>query len=335
MVAEGGAAAVAAVHSRTWHALAVTETALTPEDASGRLLAGRVVIATGDDTAGTVALELARHGAQVILNRACAEQDPGAGDGPDAVHVLQRADDPVRVVVADHDDADRDGATALLAEATDRFGRVDAVVSTAIPSRSQLFVQSTAEEWDTVIRRQLRSRVLVGRLAATFWSERAKEVGPVDGRLVSVVASIGAVPPAGQAAASTAAAASIGLVLAQAVELRHYGVTANAVCLGAAGAAPPPDGARAEDPKWHSGEAEAPSRAGPGNAATLVAWLCSGQARHVTGRVFEVRDRRLSLMCWTRTAAYEPGADPAAFDPGPVVDRLLAGATEHRPTAGA
>jgi NAD(P)-dependent dehydrogenase (short-subunit alcohol dehydrogenase family) len=300
---------------------------------------GRVVIVTG---AGRGigrghALEFARQGAKVVVNDIGAELDGsgGAADAP-ASPARQVVDEIVAAgggaVVNGEDVADWDGARRLVATALDRFGRLDVVVNNAGIVRDRMFVSSTEDEWDAVLRVHLKGHVAVARAAAEHWRAQAKAGEAVDARIVNTSSGAGLLGSIGQAAYSSAKGAITSLTLVQAAEMGRYGVTANAI-------APSARTRMTEtvfaDMMAKPDHPDAFDAMAPENVAPLVVWLGSPQSAHVTGRVFEVEGGKVSVADgWQHGPAVDKGArwDPAEL--GPVVDDLIAKAPPPAPVYG-
>jgi NAD(P)-dependent dehydrogenase (short-subunit alcohol dehydrogenase family) len=176
------------------------------------------------------------------------------------------------------------GAKALLATALDTFGEVHALVNNAGILRDRMFVNMSEDEWDDVIRGQLRATFCPTRVFAAHWRDRAKAGAAVDATIVNVPSTSGLIGQPGQTNYGAAKAGIAALTVILAEELARYGIRVNAVTpvartrmterlpvIGDLVAAP-------TDPDafdvYH-----------PGNVSPLVAWLV-GAGREVTGRVF-------------------------------------------------
>ena len=124
-----------------------------------RLLEGRIAIVTGAGRGigRAHALELARHGAKVVVNDYGVTLDgEDAGESPahDVVKEIEAMGGSA--VVNGADVADFDAAAAMVQQATDTFGGLDILVNNAGFVRDRMLVNTSEEEWDAVIRVHLK-----------------------------------------------------------------------------------------------------------------------------------------------------------------------------------
>lgn len=288
-----------------------------------RLCDGRVVIVTGAGRGigRAHALAFARQGARVVVNDLGVELDGGGGSsGPadavvDAIHALGG-----EAVASREDVADWEGAGRLVATALGSFGRLDVVVNNAGFLRDRMFVSTSEEEWDAVVRVHLKGHFCASRRACEHWRAQSKAGEPVDARIINTSSGAGLQGSVAQAAYSAAKGAIASLTLVQAAELRRYGVTANAIAPAArtrmTEAIFADDMKRPEDGSF--------DEAAPENIAPLVVWLGSAESKEVTGRVFEVRGGRIGLSDgWRDGPSIDKGARWEPDEVGAVVHDLL------------
>ena len=285
---------------------------------------GRVVIVTGAGRGlgRAHALEFARQGAKVVVNDLGVELDgTGAGGGPaDAVVEEIRALGGEACANGD-DVADWEGAGRLVATAIERFGSLDVVVNNAGFLRDRMFVSTSEEEWDAVIRVHLKGHFCVTRHAAGFWREESKAGRAVDARIINTSSGAGLQGSVGQSTYSAAKGGIASLTLVQAAELGRYGVTANAI----APAARTRMTEQVFAETMAKPEAGAFDAAAPENVSPLVAWLGSAESRDVTGRVFEVQGGSIGVSDgWRDGPTRDKGARWEADEIGAVVHELIA-----------
>jgi NAD(P)-dependent dehydrogenase (short-subunit alcohol dehydrogenase family) len=265
----------------------------------GRLCEGRVVIVTGAGRGigRAHALEFARHGARVVINDLGVGVD---GQGP-ALSPAQSVVEEIRAMggeaMANNADvADFDACNALVQTTIESFGGLDVVVNNAGFLRDRMFVSSTEEEWDAVIRVHLKGHYCISRHAAAYWRAQAKAGATVDARIINTSSGAGLQGSIGQSSYAAAKAGIAALTLVQAAELGRYGVTSNAIA----------PAARTRMTEEAFAEMMAKPESGfdamaPENIAPLVVWLGSAQASTVTGRIFEVAGGSISVADGWRT----------------------------------
>ena len=283
---------------------------------------GRVVIVTGAGRGigREHALELARQGAKVVVNDlAVSNSGEGGGQGP-ADEVVQAIRDMGGEAVANGADvADWEQTEALVRQAIDEFGRLDAVVNNAGFVRDRMFVSCSEEEWDAIIRVHLKGHFCVARHAAAYWRGQVKAGEEVDARIINTTSGAGVLGSVGQSSYSAAKAGIATLTLVQAAELGRYGITANAICPiartrmteGAFG-----DAMKAPDQGFDEND--------PANVSPFIAWLASSQSREVTGRVWEVFGGTITAFDgYRREQTVDIGKRWDAAEVGPAVKDLL------------
>lgn len=259
-------------------------------------LAGRVVAVTGAGRGlgRAHALELAAHGAAVVVNDlGTAVDGTGADAGPAEQVCAEIAASGGRAVVCVADVSDWDGGGELVETACRTFGRLDALVLSAGNLRDRFLVNMGPDDWDEVVRVHLRGHFVPLRRAAAHWRDRSKAGEAVRASVVATTSVSGLAPNPGQANYGAAKAAIAALCQTAAAELARYGVRVNAVAPLArtrlTSSAPalaellaPPTDPGAFD-RWD-----------PANTSPVVAWLV-GQGCTATGQVFSVSGSTVGL----------------------------------------
>jgi NAD(P)-dependent dehydrogenase (short-subunit alcohol dehydrogenase family) len=284
----------------------------------------RVVIVTGagQGIGREHALALAAAGAHVVAN----DYDV---TGAEKV-VGEIAAQGGSAIASCGDVADWEYAAELVRAATDRWGRLDALVNNAGFVGDRMLVSMTEQQWDDVVRVHLKGHAAALHHAAAYWRQRAKAGEPAAARVVNTTSGAGLLGSVGQANYAAAKAGIVALTQVAAVELQSYGVTVNAIAPAAR--TQMTEGVFASMAKPESGF----DTMDPANVSPLVVWLASEESGGVTGRVFEVEGGGISVATgWRHGPREDKGArwDPAEV--GAVVGRLLAQAPVPEPVYGA
>jgi NAD(P)-dependent dehydrogenase (short-subunit alcohol dehydrogenase family) len=291
-----------------------------------KLCEGRVAVVTGAGRGigREHSLLLARHGAKVVVNDLGGSM---SGEGADVGPAQQVVDEIVAMggeAVANTDDiSDWDGAQALIQTAVDAFGGLDILINNAGILRDRMLTNMSEEEWDAVIKVHLKGTFAPSRHAAAYWRERAKAGEANDARIINTSSPSGIYGNVGQTNYGAAKAGIASFTIIAAKELGRYGVTVNAI-------APAALTRMTEGLGMGQAPEEIKEQMSPAHIAPIVCWLASPQSAGVTGRVFDVSGRMLSVSeGWHRGPTIEnPTDDPAEL--GAQVEELVAKA---RPNA--
>ena len=237
---------------------------------------GRVAIVTGGGRGigRAVAVRLAREGAQVAISY--RSNDAAAEEAAEEVRGAG-----VRCEIFKGDVAEPGDVKALFDGVTEAFGRVDILVNNAGVTRDNLMMRMKEEEFDEVLRTNLKGTYLCTR-AAMRPMVRARW-----GRIINVSSVVGLVGNAGQANYAASKAGIIGFTKSVAREVAQRGITANVVAPGyveteLTGGLPEgtKDQIRAQVPAGRFGE--------PEEVAEVVAFLAGEGAGYLTGQTLAV-----------------------------------------------
>jgi 3-oxoacyl-[acyl-carrier protein] reductase len=179
------------------------------------------------------------------------------------------------------DVGDCEAAEAMVAAVIERFGRVDALVNNAGITRDGLLLRMKPEDWDDVLRVNLTGAFHTCKAAAR---QLLRQKG---GAVVNVSSVVGLTGNAGQANYAASKAGLIGFTKSLARELATKGVRANVV---APGYIQTDMTAELGDKVKEELEAKIPiKRLGvPEDIAGVVRFLCSDDAKYITGQVLPV-----------------------------------------------
>ena len=196
------------------------------------MLDGKVAIVTGGGRGLGRAhcLELAAQGAKVVVN------DLGVGLHGEKTHESP-ADEVVGEIkaaggeaIASHGSvSDWSSTEQLISETVELFGRLDIVVNNAGIVRDRMLFSMTEQQFDAVIAVHLKGTFAMTRHACAYWREASKGGQSLAGRIINTTSGTGLFGNVGQANYGAAKAGIASLTTITALEMRWYGVTANAV----------------------------------------------------------------------------------------------------------
>jgi NAD(P)-dependent dehydrogenase (short-subunit alcohol dehydrogenase family) len=291
-----------------------------------KLCEGRVAIVTGAGRGigREHALLLAHHGAKVVINDLGGSMDGQGNDQGPAQDVVDEIKAMGGDALANTDDiSDWDGAERLVRSAIDAFGGLDILINNAGILRDRMLTNMSEAEWDAVIKVHLKGTFAPARHAAAYWRERSKAGETNDARIINTSSPSGIYGNVGQTNYGAAKAGIASFTIIAAKELGRYGVTVNAIA---------PAALTRMTEGLGMGQADEATREqmSPAHIAPIVCWLASPESAHVSGRIFDVSGRMLSVSeGWHRGPTIEnPTDDPVEL--GPQVSELVAKA---RPNA--
>jgi NAD(P)-dependent dehydrogenase (short-subunit alcohol dehydrogenase family) len=262
------------------------------------LLDGKVAIVTGagHGIGRGHAMELAKHGAQVVVNDLGGSVG-GEGASKDADLTVKIIESRGGVAVANYEDvADHEGAGRMIAQAVDTWGKLDILVNNAGIVRDGAIWNMTSDDFDAVMRVHVKGTWGPSHWAAKHWRERSKAGETFTGRIINTTSGAGLVGNFGQTNYATAKAAIAGLTQTLSLELHKFGVTVNAI--GPAGAtritATMPGSPAVVEPDELADDEW--SAMDPAGSSPVVAWLASDEAQHVTGQVIRAVGENIIWM---------------------------------------
>jgi 3-oxoacyl-[acyl-carrier protein] reductase len=238
-------------------------------------LTGKVAIVTGGGKGigRSIALDLAKAGAAVVVNSATE-----ASCSATAAEIVAAGG---KAVAFAGDVGTSAVAEALVKTAQDSFGGVHILVNNAGITRDGLLMRMKEEDWDEVLRINLKSAFLLSKAAVRPMMKNKW------GRIINITSIVGVMGNAGQANYCSAKAGMIGLTKSLAKELASRNILVNAIAPGFIQTAMTdalPEEIKnkmlAEIPLARFGSVEDIS--GP------VQFLCSEASSYLTGSVLEV-----------------------------------------------
>ena len=252
------------------------------------MLEGKVAVVTG--AGGGIGREharlLAREGAAVVVNDLGGARDGTGASTSMADTVVEEIEAAGGRAVAHYGSvADKDAAQGMVDTAVAEFGRLDICICNAGILRDKSFKNMTDEMWDVVLDVHLRGTYLVTKAAY----DRMLEQGE-GGRIVMTSSTSGLLGNFGQTNYGAAKAAIAGFMRCLWLEGLKYGITVNVL-------APTAMSRLTEDilPE------QVQDRFPPETVAPAVVWLCTDEAKEVTGRQWLVAGNNVALLSWQVT----------------------------------
>jgi NAD(P)-dependent dehydrogenase (short-subunit alcohol dehydrogenase family) len=282
----------------------------------------RVVVVTGagQGIGRAHALAFGANGDRVVVN--------DVGEAADETAALVR-EAGGEAIASKGDVSDWAYGEQLVKTAVSEFGQLDALVNNAGLVRDRMLVNLSEEEWDLVLRVDLKGHFVPLRHAAAYWKDLSKAGTPVQARVVNTSSGAGLLGSVGQGNYSAAKAGVVALTQVAAVEMSRFGVKLNAIA----------PAARTPMTEVVFAQTMARPETGfdpmdPANVSPLVVWLASAECQ-VTGRVFEVEAGVISPADgWQHGPREDRGERWPVEEIGPAVERLLAQSPPQAPVYG-
>ena len=274
------------------------------------LLDGKVAVVTGagGGIGRTHALLLAREGAAVVVNDLGGARDGTGSSTSMADGVVDEINAAGGKAIAHYGSVTiKDDALGMVDAAVNEFGRIDICICNAGILRDKSFKNMDDEMWDVVMDVHLRGTYLVTKAAY----DKMLELGN-GGRIIMTSSTSGLLGNFGQTNYGAAKAGIAGFMRCLWLEGLKYGVTVNVL-------APTATSRLTEDilPE------EIQDRFPPETVSPAIVWLCTDEAKEVTGRQWLVSGNSVSMLSWQITPIADRDLAEGPWDVEEIGQRIL------------
>lgn len=282
------------------------------------MLDGKVALVTGagGGLGRAHALLLAQEGASVVVNDLGGSRD-GTGAGSSmADGVVEEIKAAGGNAVANYGSVtSREDAEAMLQTAIDSFGKLDILIANAGILRDKSFKNMDDGMWDAVIEVHLRGTYLTTKVAYDHMIERGD-----GGRIIVTSSTSGLLGNFGQTNYGAAKAGIAGFMRCLWLEGLKYGVTVNVL-------APTATSRMTTDILPEDIQDNFPPEA----VSPPIVWLCTDEAKDVTGRQFLVGGNSVQLLSWQLTPIAKRPLDEGVWGVSEIGEKILASKDEWPP----
>jgi NAD(P)-dependent dehydrogenase (short-subunit alcohol dehydrogenase family) len=275
------------------------------------MLDGKVALVTGagGGLGRAHALLLAKEGAAVVVNDLGGARDGSGASHNMADHVVAEIKAAGGKAVADYGSvADPAQAKAMVQAAVKNFGKIDICINNAGILRDKSFKNMTDDMWDIIINVHLRGTYLVTKAAYDQMIEQGH-----GGRIIMTSSTSGLLGNFGQTNYGAAKAATAGFMRCLWLEGVKYGITVNIL-------APTAMSRLTEDILPEQAKDAFP----PEKVSPAVVWLCTDEAKDVSGRQFLVAGNNVSLLSWQITPIASKDQKEAPWNVKTIGEKILA-----------
>ncbi|MEQ8485898.1 MAG: SDR family oxidoreductase [Pseudomonadales bacterium] len=282
------------------------------------LLDGKVAIVTG--AGGGIgrahALLLAKEGASVVVNDLGGARDGTGGSQSMADAVVKEIKAAGGQAVANYGSvSDKKAAREMVDQAVQTFGKLDILIANAGILRDKSFKNMDDDMWDVVLDVHLRGTYLTTKAAY----DRMLEQG-TGGRIIMTSSTSGLLGNFGQTNYGAAKAGIAGFMRCLWLEGIKYGITVNVL-------APTAMSRLTEDILPEGVQDKFP----PENVSPAIVWLCSDEAKDVSGRQFLIGGNNVSLLSWQLTPIADRPLDQGPWDVAEIGEKILASKEQWPP----
>jgi NAD(P)-dependent dehydrogenase (short-subunit alcohol dehydrogenase family) len=282
------------------------------------MLDGKVALVTGagGGLGRAHAMLLAAEGAKVVVNDL-----GGARDGTGASTSM--ADGVVDEILAAGGEAvahygsvtSREDAQGMVDAAVNQYGKIDILIANAGILRDKSFKNMTDDMWDVVLDVHLRGTYLTTKVAFDQMLEQG-----TGGRIIMTSSTSGLLGNFGQTNYGAAKAGIAGFMRCLWLEGVKYGITVNVL-------APTATSRLTTDILPEEIQENFPPEA----VSPAVVWLCTDEAKDISGRQWLVAGNNVSLLSWQLTPIAKASADAEPWAVADIGEKILASKDQWPP----
>jgi NAD(P)-dependent dehydrogenase (short-subunit alcohol dehydrogenase family) len=276
------------------------------------MLDGKVALVTGagGGLGRAHALLLAQEGASVVVNDLGGSRD-GTGAGSSmADTVVEEIKAAGGQAVANYGNVtSREDAQGMLQSAIDAFGKLDILIANAGILRDKSFKNMDDGMWDAVIAVHLKGTYLTAKVAYDHMIERGE-----GGRIIVTSSTSGLLGNFGQTNYGAAKAGIAGFMRCLWLEGLKYGVTVNVL-------APTATSRMTTDILPQDMQENFPPEA----VSPPIVWLCTDEAKDVTGRQFLVGGNSVNLLSWQLTPIAKRPLEEGIWGVAEIGEKIMEG----------
>ena len=252
------------------------------------MLEGKVALVTGagGGLGRAHAMLLAREGASVVVNDLGGARDGTGSSNTMAQKVVEEIEAEGGQAIANYGSVtNRDDAIAMVEDTVSAFGKIDILIANAGILRDKSFKNMDDEMWDVVMDVHLRGTYLSTKAAYDKMLEQGN-----GGRIIMTSSTSGLLGNFGQTNYGAAKAGIAGFMRCLWLEGIKYGITVTVL-------APTATSRLTTDILPEEVQENFPPEA----VSPAVVWLCSDEAKEISGRQWLVAGNNVSLLSWQLT----------------------------------
>ena len=275
------------------------------------MLDGKVALVTGagGGLGRAHAILLAKEGAKVVVNDLGGARDGTGASASMADGVVDEINAAAGQAVAHYGSVtSKEDAQGMVQAAVDSFGKIDILIANAGILRDKSFKNMTDDMWDVVMDVHLRGTYLVTKIAYDVMIEQG-----TGGRIIMTSSTSGLLGNFGQTNYGAAKAGIAGFMRCLWLEGMKYGITVNVL-------APTATSRLTTDILPEDIQEDFPPEA----VSPPVVWLCTDEAKDVSGRQWLVAGNNVSMLSWQVTPIAQRSASDDVWDVAEIGEKILA-----------